>query len=160
MSTKRWLYQGGHPNLIAKVLNRGWAILHAVGISPNYLVTLEVMGKQSGKLIRFPLVMTAMNGERYLVSMLGEEVNWVRNVKAAGGKARLRHGICEEVVLEEVDVPQRAAILKGYLRVAPGARPHIPVHKDAPLTAFEEIAAKYPVFKVKTIKAQAKGVES
>jgi hypothetical protein len=25
-----------------------------------------------------------VGGERYLVSMLGEEVNWVRNVKAAG----------------------------------------------------------------------------
>ncbi len=86
MSLKRWLYKGGHPNTLAKVLNKGWAILHSLGISPNYLVTLEVVGRQSGKLISFPLVMMVMNGERYLLSMLGEEANWVQNIKAAGEK--------------------------------------------------------------------------
>ncbi len=74
-------------------MNKGWALIHSLGIFPNYLVTLEVVGRQSGKIISFPLAMTVMNGERYLVSMLGEGANWVRNVKAAGGKASLRHGI-------------------------------------------------------------------
>jgi hypothetical protein len=148
MALKRWLYKGGHPNWIAKLLNNGWAIIHSSGVFPNYLVTLEVIGRQSGKLISFPLVLLAMNGERYLVSMLGEEANWVQNIKAAGGKANLRHGKVEEVVLEEVDVPQRAAIIKAYLQIAPGARPHIPVKKDASLSEFEKIASGYPVFKV------------
>jgi len=148
MSLKRWLYKGGHPNAIAKALNHGWAIFHSLGIFPNYLVTLEVVGRQSGKLISFPLAMIVMNGERYLVSMLGEEANWVRNIKASGGKANLRHGIREEVFLEEVDVAQRAAIIKAYLEIAPGARPHVPVHKDAPISEFEKIASEYPVFKV------------
>ncbi len=93
-----------------------------------------------------------MNGEKYLVSMLGEDTNWVRNVRAAGGKARLIHGSHELVLLEEVEINQRAPILKAYLKIAPGARPHIPVDKDAPISAFEKIAAKYPVFKVETIK--------
>jgi hypothetical protein len=55
MSLKRWLYQGSCLNLLAKILNKGWAFLHALGISPNYLVTLEVPGRQSGKIISFPL---------------------------------------------------------------------------------------------------------
>jgi hypothetical protein len=148
MAEKRWLYKGGRPNLIAKALNRGWAILHGLGIARNYLVTLEVVGRQSGKVISFPLVMLVQNQERYLVSMLGAEANWVRNLKAVGGKARLVHGIREEVLLEGVGVAQRAAIIKAYLQIAPGARPHIPVEKDAPLAAFEEIAPKIPVFKV------------
>jgi len=80
----RWMYRGARPNTLAKILNRGAAILHSLGIFPNYFVTLEVVGRKSGKLISFPLAMTVMNGERYLVSMLGEETNWVRNVKAAG----------------------------------------------------------------------------
>jgi len=109
MSIKGWLYSGGHPNSVAKVLNKGWAILHSMGISSNYLVTLEVAGRQSGKLISFSLVMIVMNGERYLVSMLGGEANWVRNVK----KANLRHGITEQVSLEEVDVRQRPEIIKA-----------------------------------------------
>ena len=147
MGFHRWLYSEGRPNILAKILNRGWAIFHSLGIFPNYLVTLEVVGRQSGKLISFPLALTILNGERYLVSMLGD-ANWVRNVKAASGQATLRHGKVEAVLLEEVDIPQRAPIIKAYLQIAPGARPHIPVSKDAPIAAFEEIAPNTPVFKI------------
>ena len=151
MAIKRWLYRGGHPNRLARIINKGWAYIHALGIFPNYLVTLEVTGRQSGKKIDFPLAMTVMNGERYLVSMLGENTNWVRNVRAAGGKAKLRHGLSEQVLLEEVDVTMRAPILKAFLQHAPGARPHIPVDKDAPIVEFEKIASRYPVFRVETV---------
>jgi hypothetical protein len=112
------------------------------------MVTLEVVGRQSGKMIRFPLVLTIWEEKRYLVSMLGEGTNWVRNVRAAEGKATLRHGKTEQVILEEIDVTQRAPILKAFLTHAPGARPHIPVSKDAPLTEFEAIASQYPVFHI------------
>lgn len=148
MTFKRWMYRDGRPHTLAKILNRGWAIVHSLGIFPNYLVTLEVIGRQSGKAISFPLAMAVVNGERYLVSMLGEDANWVKNVRAAGGKATLRHGRTEQVMLREVDVSQRAPILKVYLQRAPGARPHIPVNKDAPIAEFEKIAAQYPVFRV------------
>jgi deazaflavin-dependent oxidoreductase (nitroreductase family) len=129
-------------------MNAIWAKLHAWGIAPNYLVTLEVVGRKSGKVIAFPLVMLARGDERYLVSMLGEQANWVRNLRAAGGKASLRHGRAEQVLLEDVPVEERAPLLKAYLQIAPGARPHIPVDKDAPLQEFEKAAAAYPVFKV------------
>ena len=39
---KRWLYRGNRPGALARWLNRGWAIAHARGIAPDYLVTLEV----------------------------------------------------------------------------------------------------------------------
>ncbi len=152
MAFKRWMYRGGRPNIVAKVQNRGWAILHSLGLWPDRFVTLEVVGRKSGKTVSFPLAMTVMNGERYLVSMLGEETNWVRNVRAASGRARLVHGISEQIVLKEVDIKQRAPILKAYLQLAPGARPHIPIGKDAPISEFEEIAVKYPVFRVETIE--------
>jgi len=151
-SLLRWMYRGGHPNQLAKIFNKGGALFNLLGILPNYSVTLEVAGRRSGKPISFPLVMTVMDGERYLVSMLGEKVNWISNVKAAGGIATLRHGRNEKVFLKEVDVNQRAPILKAYLQIAPGARPHIPVNKDAPIAEFEKIASTYPVFKVETIK--------
>lgn len=146
------MYRGGRPNQLTKIINMGWAFLHSLGIFPNRFVTLEVVGRQSGKTISFPLAMTMINGEKYLVSMLGEEANWVQNIKAAGGKARLRHGISEQVILEEVDVKQRAPILKAYLQIAPGARPHIPISKDAPISEFEKIVSKYPVFRLNTIR--------
>src|SRR5215212_2876200 len=99
---QEWLYRGGRPNRVARILNRATAAVYALGVAPNYLVTLEVPGRRSGRIIRFPLVMVVVAGERYLVSMLGEEVNWVRNVRAAGGNVTLHHGRREEVRLKRL----------------------------------------------------------
>ncbi len=145
---KKWLYRGGHPNRVANLINRFWAMIHSLGVAPNYMVTLEVRGRQSGRTIKLPLAMVVVERERYLVSMLGTEAGWVRNVQAAGGQAALVHGRHEQVRLEEVPVERRAPLLKAYLQVAPGARPHIPVDKDAPLVEFERVAAQFPVFRV------------
>ena len=151
MALHKWMYRGGRPNRLAKIINDASAKLHSSGILPNYFVTLEVIGRKSGKLIAFPLAMTVMNGERYLVSMLGDDTNWVRNVEAAGGRATLRHGKTEQVILHRVAVQDRPPILKKYLRLAPGARSHIPVRKDAPLSEFDKIADGFPVFRIEKI---------
>ena len=144
----RWMYRGGRPNALARAMNDVSAALHAVGIAPNYLVTLQVSGRRSGRPIAFPLVMVVCDGDRYLVSMLGSNVSWVCNLRAANGYALLRHGRTEHVQLQEVAVEQRAPVLKAYLRRAPRARPHIPVATDAPLAEFNAIAAQFPVFRV------------
>ncbi len=59
--------------------------------------------------------MAVLEGERYLVSMLGADVAWVQNVKAGAGRAVLRHGRTEQVRLEELEVEKRAPVLKAYL---------------------------------------------
>jgi hypothetical protein len=145
----RWLYRGQRPNGIARFMNRTWAAVSASGVAAKFgAVTLDVVGRTSGRTVSLPLVMVTIAGERYLVSMLGNDVQWVKNVRAAGGRAALRSGGREEVLLEEIPTDQRAPILKTYLRHAPGARPHIPVDKKAPLADFERIASAYPVFHV------------
>ena len=85
---------------------------------------------------------------RYLVSMLGNDANWVRNVRAARGRAVLRRRGREEVRLVEVAPADRAPILRRYLAVAPGARAHLPVDRHAPLAEFERIADQFPVFQI------------
>jgi hypothetical protein len=145
-----WLYRGGRPNRLAQVLNRGSAIAHSAGIWPSRLATLEVPGWRTGRVILFPVVIADHEGERYLVAMLGEKTNWVRNVRAAGGRAVLRHGRREAVRLEEVDPAARPPILRRYLACAPGARPHIPVDRHAPLEDFEQVAPQIPVFRITT----------
>ncbi|RWA21159.1 hypothetical protein MELE44368_17300 [Mycolicibacterium elephantis DSM 44368] len=94
------------------------------------------------------MVVADYGGARYLVSMLGENANWVRNVRAADGRAVLRRRGIEHVHLEEVAAPERAPILRRYLEIAPGARPHFPVDMRSPLTEYERIASLYPVFRV------------
>ena len=150
---KRWLYRGDRPHWIARVLNRLDAAFASAGVTPNYMVTLEVIGRKSGRAISLPVAVAIVDGQRYLVSMLGENAQWVHNVRAANGKAALLSGGREEVQLEEVPAERRAPILKAYLQRALGARPHIPVNKDAPLAEFEKIAAAFPVFQITSREA-------
>jgi deazaflavin-dependent oxidoreductase (nitroreductase family) len=130
------------------VMNRATAAVASSGVAANYLVTLEVTGRRSGRIVSLPLVLTVVDGQRYLVPMLGDDAQWVRNVRAAGGRAVLRSGAREEIQFEEIPADERAPILKAYLQRAPGARPHVPVNKAAPLAAFERVAADFPVFRV------------
>jgi hypothetical protein len=81
--------------------------------------------------------------------MFGEDANWVRNLRAAEGRARILHGRRRRVRLVEVPVHERPPILKRYLLFAIGARPHLPVHWRAPLSDFEGAAAGFPVFQVR-----------
>ena len=148
----RWLYRGQRPNWIARILNRATAAVASSGVTSNYMETLEVTGRKSGRTFSLPVVLAVVDGQRYLVSMLGDNVQWVHNVRAAGGKAVLRSGGREEIQLEEVPTDQRAPILRAYLQRAPGARPHVPVNKDAALAEFEKIAAAFPIFRLASSK--------
>jgi hypothetical protein len=52
---------------------------------------------------------------------------------------------------EAMDVPGRPPAPPGTSdepAVAPGARPHLPVDRRAPLEEFERIAGQIPVFRV------------
>ena len=148
MNVRRWLYRGSRPHRLARGADRLTAALFARGAGPDHLVALEVPGRRSGRTVGLPLVVAEVAGERYLVSMLGERANWVRNVRAAGGEVVLRHGRREEVRLDEVAPEQRAPVLKAYLGRAPNARTHVPVAEDAPLEEFAQVASRYPVFRI------------
>jgi F420H(2)-dependent quinone reductase len=144
---QRWQYRGGRPGWSARITNRLGAIGFAVGIGPSQAATLEVRGHRSGRLISFPVVVVDYQGERYLVSMLGQRTNWVRNLRA-DGRAVLRHGRREDVTVVEDLSDERTAILRRYLELAAGARPFFPIDRRAPLSDFERIADDYPVFRI------------
>src|SRR5437660_681722 len=138
----RWCYRSGRPNGLAAALNRVGAVLSSAGLWPSRMATLQVRGRRSGRPLSLPVVLVEQDGDRYLVAMLGEATNWVANVRADGRRAVLGHGRREAVRLEEVEPGSRAPILRRYLQVAPGARPHIPVDRRAPLADFERIAER------------------
>jgi hypothetical protein len=144
------MYEGGRANAVARRYAHFWVVVLGRGLLPGPGVVLEVPGRNTGELRRFPLVEARIDHERYLVSMLGEHSNWVQNARAAGGIVKLRHGGVESVQLVEVPAGQRAHVIKRYLQKAPGARPHIPVDRRADLSTFETIADRYPVFRITT----------
>jgi F420H(2)-dependent quinone reductase len=146
-AVQRWQYRGGRPRWSARITNRLGAITFAAGIGPNQAATLEIRGHKSGRTISFPVVVVDYRGERYLVAMLGQKSNWVRNLRA-DGHAVLRHGRREDVSLVEDLSENRAAILRRYLELAPGARPFFPIDRRAPLGDFERIVGQYPVFRI------------
>jgi len=144
----RAMYAGGHANATARRFARLWAAVFGLGLLPRRWVTLEVTGRRSGRTVCFPLGMARWHNHWYLVPMLGEQCNWVQNVRAAGGRVILRRGRAVPCRLVEEPAGARAPILRQYLQQVPGARPHIPVDRSAALTDFEAIASRYPVFRV------------
>ena len=143
----RAMYVDRRGNATARRYARAWNAAFGLGLLPRRWVTLEVRGRRTGRLTRFPLGMADVGGQWYLVSMLGE-CNWVRNVRAAGGRATLRRRQARPVRLIEIPAQQRAPVIRRYVERVPGGRPHIPVDRHEPVEAFEAIAADYPVFRV------------
>jgi deazaflavin-dependent oxidoreductase (nitroreductase family) len=78
------------------------------------LSKLSVIGRQSGRWRTTPVAVLDYEGQRYLVSYRGES-EWVRNLRAAGGRARLRHkGQLEEISTAEIPVEERPPMLEVY----------------------------------------------
>jgi deazaflavin-dependent oxidoreductase (nitroreductase family) len=145
----RAMYSGERAYRTARILSQLWARVLPLGLAPPRWVTLEVVGRKSGRPTRFPLGMADVDGRWFLVSMLGENCNWVRNVRAADGRAVLRRRGAKPCLLVEVPVDQRVPIIRRYLEKVPGGRPHIDVTADAPDEAIAAIAARHPVFEVR-----------
>ena len=144
----RLFYGGWRPTRLGKLLNSASAWLSGLGLTPKILLTLQVRGRSSGRLRANILVPATYGGHRYLVSMLGNGSEWVRNVRAAGGEAFIKRGRSRPVRLTEIPPAERAPILKAYCQVATSGRHHFPVSHTAPLSEFEAIAANYPVFRI------------
>jgi hypothetical protein len=144
----RAFYRDWRPTRLGKLNTAVWAWMAAHSLTPSVLVALQVRGRRSGRLRTSVLVATEHQGARFLVSMLGDESEWVRNARAANGEAFLQRSGTHPVKLIEVPASERGPILKAYCRVATSGRRHFPVSQDAPVSAFEAVAARYPVFRI------------
>lgn len=147
---KRAMYRGGRPNALMRLMNRLDVLMYgARRLSPRHAAVLKVAGRRSGNITSVPVAVTHYGGSGFLVSMLGPDASWVRNVQAAGGKATLRRqGRDSPIMLEEIPAKHRAEILRRYLAAAPGARPHLGLGPAAPLPEFHRIAPRHPVFRI------------
>ena len=112
------------------------------------MAVLEVRGRASGQRRSTPVVIDTVEGKRYLVSMLGPGSDWVKNVESAHGDAFLRQGRRRRVHLVGVPPAERAPILSEYVCVATSGRHHFPVAVGAPLSEFQTIAERYPVYRI------------
>jgi glyoxylase-like metal-dependent hydrolase (beta-lactamase superfamily II) len=145
------------PRLYARLQWLGHLLTRA-GLSPGYVVTLEVPGRRTGAVRRTNLVLAAHEGSRYLVSLTGE-AEWVRNARAAGGRVVLsRSGRRQAVILVDVPPSERPAIVRSYVlragrrpgspAVAREARAFFGVGADLSPEEIARVADRFPVFRV------------
>jgi deazaflavin-dependent oxidoreductase (nitroreductase family) len=144
----RIFYRNWRPTRLGRWVNRVQGWYSGLGLPPRLMAVVEVRGRSSGRVRSNPIVVTTVDGKRYLVSMLGPSSDWVKNVEAANGDAVIRQGRRRRVHLAPVAPEERAPVLREYVRIAPSGRHHFPVPVAAPLDEFEKIADRYPVFRI------------
>ena len=144
----RLFYRNWRPTRLGRWVNRFWCWWSGLGLPPSFQAALEVSGRTSGRRRSNPVVIATVEGKRYLVSMLGSGSDWVKNVEAAHGNAVIRQGRRRRVQLVAVPPEQRAPVLREYLRIASSGRQHFPLPVGAPLSDFEAIAGRYPVYRI------------
>lgn len=144
----RFVYRNWHPTRLGLWVNRLMCWWSGLGLPPRFQVALEVQGRKSRRTRSNPVVIATVEGKSYLVSMLGPESEWVKNVETAHGDAIIRRGRRRRVHLVAVPPEQRATILREYVRIAPSGRQHFPLAVGASLSDFEAIADRYPVYRI------------
>lgn len=98
------------------VFNRAVATMTRLGVSIWGSRILEVRGRQSGLPRQVPVNLLVHDGREYLVSPRGEG-QWVRNVRAAGGRLDLLLGRRRETrTAVELADSDKTEILRAYLR--------------------------------------------
>ncbi len=138
-------------------LNGLGVLLTSVGLAPKDAVTLRVRGRTSGRFRSIPILRTRYRGSDHLVALAGES-QWVRNVRAADGRAAIRRGLLRSVHLEELPPCERGEVIAAYLRArrkrsgaaanAQMARYYFGLDQHASLEQIEEIVDYYPVFRI------------
>jgi deazaflavin-dependent oxidoreductase (nitroreductase family) len=104
--------------LVFKVGNVFTKTLLALGISFNGSALITVPGRKTGVPHSTPITMVELDGQRYVQSPFGN-VQWVRNLRAAG-TATLSWGRRHETVIATELSPEEAApVIKSMLAHAP-----------------------------------------
>ncbi|HLW02420.1 MAG TPA: nitroreductase/quinone reductase family protein [Ktedonobacterales bacterium] len=123
------------------------ALLQA-GMPMGSLMLLSVRGHKSKKVYTTPVALVHQGHERWLVAAFGE-VNWVRNLRAAGAAHLIRGRHTEPIDVVELGMTDAAPILQRFLQayhLVPFIPPYFSVTPHSPLADFEREATHHPVF--------------
>ena len=122
-------------------------IVLRTGLKLGTTYILSVKGRKSGVVHSTPVVLVALEGERYLVAPYGP-VNWVRNARAAGTVTLSRGRHNETLHIVEEGPEESAPILKRYLAMAPATRSCFHAGSQSPVQEFAAEAPAHPVFRL------------
>ena len=132
------------------------------GVKIGTFAVLTVPGRKTGRPVDVPLVVFPHQAERYLIASYGI-VNWVRNLRAADGRAELRRGRETEKInaIELSDVEAGPILQVSLLAGPPGiprpmvrafrrffVLPYLEVDMSSSDEDFIRSAPNHPVFRV------------
>ena len=121
------------------------ALLRA-GLKLGTMSLLTVRGRKSGLPRTTPVSVGERDGQRWLIAAFGE-VDWVRNLRAAGEATLQRGPRPEHILVKELSAEEAAPILKESLAGAPGfLLKNFEVTPASSIEAFEREAHHHPVF--------------
>jgi deazaflavin-dependent oxidoreductase (nitroreductase family) len=139
---------GFRPPRFLRIGNAITTVLLRLGIAMGANTLLTVPGRKSGEPRTTPITVINHEGRRYVQSPFGD-VDWVRNLRAAGAATLTRGRHAEPVTARELTAEETAPILKSVLKLAPGViRSHYHVANDAPLADFVQEARRHPCFEL------------
>jgi len=121
-----------------------------IGLPVGPAVLLSVRGRTSGKIYTIPVELVESSGTSFLVAAFGE-VNWVRNLRAAGQAHLTRRRRTEAIGVVELGAREAAPILKQFLRESQRVsfiKPYFHVTPHSSLADFEQEALHHPVFRI------------
>lgn len=125
------------------------ALLRA-GVKLGQMTLLTVRGRKSGQPRTTPVWISEHNGQRWLISPYGQ-VNWVRNLRAAGEATLTRGRRIERISASEPSAQEAAPMLKQTLVEVPSfLRSYFTVTPDSSLAEFERDVPNHPVFLLKS----------
>lgn len=149
-----------HRTFVDRVNDAIITALLRTGVRLGTAALLTVRGRKSGQPHTVPVLPVEQGGQRWLVAPYGE-VQWVRNIRAAGTATLTRGRHSETISVTELSVQEAAPILKRYLVIqhAADVQSSFAATKDSPLEAFEHEAVRHPVFKITTVKELPDGAK-
>jgi deazaflavin-dependent oxidoreductase (nitroreductase family) len=97
-----------------------WLLTKGAPMGPN--VAMTVRGRTSGEPRTFPVAVSPIDGRHYVIGAYGD-VNWTRNLRAAGEATILRHGRDVHVTARQLDTAEArtfySELLPGYIAAFP-----------------------------------------
>jgi deazaflavin-dependent oxidoreductase (nitroreductase family) len=118
-----------------------------LGIGDRSTYLLTVPGRKSGRRYSTPVILTELDGRRYLVSPYGER-EWVKNARAAGALELSRGRRSKRSVIAEVGPEESVPVLRAYLQRVPITCSFFDVTPESSLEAFAAEAPRHPVFRL------------
>ncbi len=138
--------------LFLNTFNKLTQSLLRAGVKMGNMTLMTVRGRKSGEPRITTVWVSEHDGQRWVASPYGQ-VQWVRNLRAAGEATLTRGRRTERLAAVELGPQEAAPLLKLTLADSPSfLLSYYDAKRDSPLEDFERDAPNHPIFLFKSLE--------